>query len=458
MDVHQRAARGSAHRVRPRSRRELRARSGTPRASCSSQATVCRTTITCTFAPRARPKRRSSGAKEADLTGPGSRPSPTFAPPESDDSLAIALFSPIEIEAQSDKGGPSSSFRRRPRARGGSTPRERTMRRTTSRRVRPAAIDSESRSSRATRSTFAPLRRTRPFDLVYIDPPFNVGGAFAARTKQGEARGRQTRTSGPRAYEDAWGGRDGFLAMLGPRLSAIRERMSSRATLYLHLDHRTVHDAKVAVRRDLRPRAPSGARSSGRPATAGPRARGPTVTHQTLLVFSASPRSPAIRSSGTRTIRAARAVRADEPRHALQTTDADGRAFRERTIGGKTYRYFADEGRRLGSVWTDIPAMVANTPLRKEGTGYPTQKPEKLARAHRARGERAGRCGRRFSCAGAARRWSWRRAWGDCSSAPTPARSPSRRPPSGWIASRSGSSWAVLERWRSFGYGVNEIA
>src|SRR5258706_16084176 len=56
----------------------------------------------------------------------------------------------------------------------------------------------------------------------------------------------------------------------------------------------------------------------------------------------------------------------------------DGRAFRERTIGGKTYRYFADEGRRLGSVWTDISAMGANTPLRKEATGYPTQKPERL--------------------------------------------------------------------------------
>ena len=58
--------------------------------------------------------------------------------------------------------------------------------------------------------------------------------------------------------------------------------------------------------------------------------------------------------------------------------DGDGRAFRERTIGGKTYRYYADRGRRLGSVWSDISAMVANTPLRKEATGYPTQKPERL--------------------------------------------------------------------------------
>jgi site-specific DNA-methyltransferase (adenine-specific) len=62
----------------------------------------------------------------------------------------------------------------------------------------------------------------------------------------------------------------------------------------------------------------------------------------------------------------------------FRSKTSDGRHYRDRTIGGKTYRYFADEGRRLGSVWTDIPAMVANTPLRKEGTGYPTQKPEKL--------------------------------------------------------------------------------
>src|ERR1700722_18179832 len=60
------------------------------------------------------------------------------------------------------------------------------------------------------------------------------------------------------------------------------------------------------------------------------------------------------------------------------TKDAEDRAYRERTIRGKTYRYYADEGRALGSVWSDCPAMVANTPLRREATGYPTQKPLKL--------------------------------------------------------------------------------
>ena len=62
----------------------------------------------------------------------------------------------------------------------------------------------------------------------------------------------------------------------------------------------------------------------------------------------------------------------------FKNVDGEGRRYRERVINGKAYRYYADEGRRLGSVWTDIPAMVANTPLRREATGYPTQKPEKL--------------------------------------------------------------------------------
>ena len=39
---------------------------------------------------------------------------------------------------------------------------------------------------------------------------------------------------------------------------------------------------------------------------------------------------------------------------------------------------YADEGRAIGSIWSDCPAMIANTPLRREATGYPTQKPLKL--------------------------------------------------------------------------------
>ena len=71
---------------------------------------------------------------------------------------------------------------------------------------------------------------------------------------------------------------------------------------------------------------------------------------------------------------------------------ADGRRFRERVVNGKAYRYFEDEGRLRGSIWTDLPSMLANTPLRKEGTGYPTQKPlgllDRLLRATSRPGDR----------------------------------------------------------------------
>jgi len=77
------------------------------------------------------------------------------------------------------------------------------------------------------------------FDLVYVDPPFNAGGVRSAR------EGRGHRVHGAHAYKDAWGGIRSFLAMLKPRLSAIRDAMNARGSLWLHLDHRTVHDAKV---------------------------------------------------------------------------------------------------------------------------------------------------------------------------------------------------------------------
>jgi site-specific DNA-methyltransferase (adenine-specific) len=223
----------------------------------------------------------------------------------------------------------------------------------------------------ACRSLSQPL-----FDLVYLDPPFNVGGAFAARTRAGEARGRRTKGSGPDAYRDAWGGRTAFLAMLRPRLAALRELMKPQASLWLHLDHRTVHYAKVMCDEIFGAGAFRG-EIVWVPGN-GARGRGPSITHQTLLIFS--------RDAGA----AARFVwNADDPalREPFASTSLemhfrnrtpDGRLYRERIIAGKTYRYFADRGRKLGSVWNDIPGMNANTPLRKEGTGYPTQKPERL--------------------------------------------------------------------------------
>jgi site-specific DNA-methyltransferase (adenine-specific) len=215
------------------------------------------------------------------------------------------------------------------------------------------------------------------FDLVYLDPPYGVGTSMTARVKAGQTRGARQEGSGPLAYEDR-DDPEALVSMLTPRLSAIRERMAEGATLYLHLDYRAVHEVKVASDRIFGRGAYVGeivwAPGNG---SRGAR-RGFSVTHQTILIY-------ARRAEERRSL----VYRADDPmlRESYAATslamhftrrDEAGRCYRERVIRGKVYRYYADEGRRLGSVWTDVPAMVANTPLLRESTGYPTQKPERL--------------------------------------------------------------------------------
>jgi site-specific DNA-methyltransferase (adenine-specific) len=211
--------------------------------------------------------------------------------------------------------------------------------------------------------------KTRSAQLAYLDPPFNVGISFGARLAKGHAR-----ATGPVAYRDRWPTVEAYVAWLEPRIAASRELLDTDGTLWLHLDHRAVHEAKIACDRVFGRGAclgeiiwvpGNGARGAR---------RGPAVTHQTLLLYARgrsfvwNGRDPALRE----------AFAATSLSMHFSRKDGDGRRYRERTIAGKTYRYFADEGRALGSVWTDCPAMNANTPLRKETTGYPTQKPLKL--------------------------------------------------------------------------------
>ncbi len=205
--------------------------------------------------------------------------------------------------------------------------------------------------------------------LAYLDPPFLVGVSHGARTKARESRGKSSTV----AYVDKWPSIDAYVAWLEPRLAVVRDALSHRGTMWLHLDHRAVHEAKVASDRVFG-RAAFLGEIIWAPGNGSKSRRGPGVTHQTLLVYAKgddyvwNARDQALREPFAATSRAMH----------FTNDDGDGRAYRERTVANKTYRYYADEGRALGSVWTDCPSMVANTPLRKETTGYPTQKPLKL--------------------------------------------------------------------------------
>ncbi|MDP9366605.1 MAG: site-specific DNA-methyltransferase [Chloroflexota bacterium] len=92
-------------------------------------------------------------------------------------------------------------------------------------------------------------------DLIYLDPPFNTG-ATRRQTRlktTADANGDRTGFAGRRyatvkvgsvAFADAF---DDYLAFLEPRLREAHRLLAPHGTLYLHLDPREAHYAKVLL-------------------------------------------------------------------------------------------------------------------------------------------------------------------------------------------------------------------
>lgn len=79
-------------------------------------------------------------------------------------------------------------------------------------------------------------------DLIYIDPPFDVGADFTMKVQIGEdneqVRKEQSVLEAV-AYRDTWGkGTDSYLHMIFERLVLMRELLSERGSFYLHSDYR----------------------------------------------------------------------------------------------------------------------------------------------------------------------------------------------------------------------------
>jgi adenine-specific DNA-methyltransferase len=77
-------------------------------------------------------------------------------------------------------------------------------------------------------------------DLIYIDPPFDVGADFTMNVPIGDeddAIGKDQSTLEMVAYRDMWGkGTDSYLFMMYERLSLIKELLSEEGSLWLHCD------------------------------------------------------------------------------------------------------------------------------------------------------------------------------------------------------------------------------
>ncbi|HOE71240.1 MAG TPA: site-specific DNA-methyltransferase, partial [Brevefilum sp.] len=79
-------------------------------------------------------------------------------------------------------------------------------------------------------------------DLIYIDPPFDVGADFTMSVPIGEEKdqvGKDQSTLEMVAYRDMWGrGTDSYLHMMYERLLLMRELLNENGSIYVHCDWR----------------------------------------------------------------------------------------------------------------------------------------------------------------------------------------------------------------------------
>jgi site-specific DNA-methyltransferase (adenine-specific) len=193
--------------------------------------------------------------------------------------------------------------------------------------------------------------------MAYLDPPFNTGSTQSRRTLRTvpDADGDRTGFGGRRyrttelsrtAYEDSY---EDYLGFLEPRLREIWRVLHPTGTLYLHLDYREAHYAKVALDamfgRERFLNELIWAYDYG----AKPRSRWPQK-HDTILVYVKDPAS--------------------------YLFDAEAVDREPYMAPGLVTPEKRERGKRPTSVmWHTIVS-----PTGREKTGYPTQKPEALIR------------------------------------------------------------------------------
>ena len=88
-------------------------------------------------------------------------------------------------------------------------------------------------------------------DLIYIDPPFATGANFTTTVTIGDNEIEHTKEASAMeelAYRDTWGkGLDSFLQMMYDRLVLMRELLSDKGSIYVHLDYRTCSYVRVVM-------------------------------------------------------------------------------------------------------------------------------------------------------------------------------------------------------------------
>ncbi|PSF33886.1 hypothetical protein C7H19_19375 [Aphanothece hegewaldii CCALA 016] len=86
-------------------------------------------------------------------------------------------------------------------------------------------------------------------DLIYIDPPFQSSADYSFDLKiEGKTIEKEANIIERLAYIDTWeGGLDSYLDMIYPRLQLMKRLLSSKGSIYIHLDWHIGHYVKIIL-------------------------------------------------------------------------------------------------------------------------------------------------------------------------------------------------------------------
>ena len=209
-------------------------------------------------------------------------------------------------------------------------------------------------------------------DLIYIDPPFDSKADYRTPiTLPNTSFSQKPTVIEQFAYADTWEeGTISYLKMIYPRLVLMKELLSEKGSIYVHIDWhigaymKIILDDIFGKNRFLNEImwcytiGGKGSSFYGR-------------KHDTILLYSKSP-NYTFNGKDKDVI-----VQRKLNTHMRTKIDDEGREYQEKTDkkSGKIYRYYVDEGKVPEDYWIDIEQLNRED---AERVGYATQKPSKL--------------------------------------------------------------------------------
>ena len=215
-------------------------------------------------------------------------------------------------------------------------------------------------------------------DLLYIDPPFDSKADYRTKINLPGVEIEQRPTVMEQyAYGDTWSdGTASYLRMIYPRLLLMRELLSERGSIYVHIDWHVGAYVKLMLddifgKNNLLNEIIWHYQSGGIPMNNFAR------KHDNIYVYRRGLNTCFNVKEATYPRNKCQACGAiiDKWNNLKKQVDEDGRVYRTIKSAGKIYRYYDDEPVLLPDVWFDISHIQQKDPQRR---GYATQKPEAL--------------------------------------------------------------------------------